>query len=55
MMATLAQGFERRIFHVDPDGYLEMDDLAFGSLATDLNPDVAYRRDLTGVADRTLG
>ncbi|HEY0693981.1 MAG TPA: SMI1/KNR4 family protein [Kribbella sp.] len=47
MMATLAQGFARGIFTVDPDGYLEMDDLVFGELATETNPDVAYWRELT--------
>lgn len=46
MFATLAQGYERGTFYLDPDGYLEMDDLAFGDLATELNPDVAYWRDL---------
>jgi len=47
MMATVAQGFERGIFYVDPNGYLEMDDLVFGGLATEMNPDVAYWRELT--------
>ena len=47
MMATLTQGFARGIFTVDPDGYLEMDDLVFGELATELNPDVPYWRELT--------
>lgn len=46
MMATLAAGFQREIFYVDPDGYLEMDDLVFGELATEMNPDVAYWREL---------
>lgn len=47
MMATLAQGFERGIFYVDPSGYLEMDDLVFGGLATEMNPGIAYWRELT--------
>ena len=47
MLATLAAGFERGIFYVDPSGYLEMDDLVFGGLATELNPDVTYWRELT--------
>ncbi len=47
MMATLAQGFERGVFYVDPNGYLEMDDMVFGGLATEMNPDVAYWRELT--------
>lgn len=46
MLATLAAGFERGIFYVDHNGYLEMDDLVFGGLATELNPDVAYWREL---------
>lgn len=47
MMTTLAQGFERSIFFVDHRGYLEMDDLAFDALATEMNPDAAYWRELT--------
>lgn len=47
MLATLAAGFERGIFYVDPSGYLEMDDLVFGGLASELNPGVAYWRALT--------
>lgn len=47
MMVTLAQGFERGVFYVDPNGYLEMDDMVFGTLAMELNPDVAYWRELT--------
>jgi hypothetical protein len=47
MLATLAAGFERGIFYVDRKGYLEMDDLVFGGLATELNPDVTYWRELT--------
>ena len=45
MLATVAHGFERGTFFVDPDGYLEMDDLAFGALAAELNPDVEWWRD----------
>jgi hypothetical protein len=45
MLVTLAQAFERGIFFVDPSGYLEMDDLVFGELAAELNPDVAWWRD----------
>lgn len=47
MMATLAEGFHREVFYVDDRGYLEMDDLVFGALATEMNPDVTYWRDLT--------
>ena len=45
MLATVAQGFERGTFFVDPDGYLEMDDLAFGALAAELNPAGEWWRD----------
>lgn len=47
MMATLAQGFARGIVCLDPNGYLERDDMVFGRLATDMNPDIAYWRELT--------
>lgn len=47
MMTTLARGFERGIFYVDPQGYLEMDDVVFGRLAMEMNPDIAYWRELT--------
>jgi hypothetical protein len=47
MMTTLSQGFQRGIFFVDPSGYLEMDDLAFGALAAEMHPDVHYWRELT--------
>jgi hypothetical protein len=42
MFTTLAQGFERGIFFVDPRGYMEMDDGVFDALATELNPQVEY-------------
>ena len=45
MVSTLAQAFEREIFFVDQHGYLDMDDLIFGSLAAKLNPDVAWWAD----------
>jgi hypothetical protein len=45
MLATLAQAFERQVFFVDPSGYLEMDDLVFGELAAELNPDVDWWRE----------
>lgn len=44
MLMTLAAAFERGIFFVDPKGYLEMDDLVFGTLAAELNPDVDWWR-----------
>lgn len=45
MVSTLAQAFEREIFFVHQNGYLDMDDLVFGSLAAELNPDVAWWTD----------
>lgn len=44
MLATLAAAFERNIFFVSANGYLEMDDLAFGGLASELNADVDWWR-----------
>ncbi|MBE1605678.1 hypothetical protein [Actinopolymorpha pittospori] len=45
LLTTLAEAFERGVFFVDPNGYLEMDDVVFGELATELNPDVGWWRD----------
>lgn len=45
LLTTLAEAFERDIFFVDPSGYLEMDDVAFGELAAELNPDVGWWRE----------
>lgn len=45
LLATLAAAFDRGIFFVDPSGYLEMDDLVFAGVASELNPDVAWWRD----------
>lgn len=45
LLATLSAAFDRGIFFVDPDGYLEMDDFVFGELAAELNPDVDWWRD----------
>lgn len=42
MLGTLVQAFERGVFFVDPSGYLEMDDLVFGALATEVNPHIAW-------------
>ena len=42
MLRTLVQAFERRTFFVDAGGYLEMDDLAFGTLAAELNPHISW-------------
>lgn len=44
LLATLAAAFARGVFFVDPHGYLEMDDLTFGELAAELNPDVGWWR-----------
>ena len=38
MMVTVATGFDRGVFFVDPEGYLEMDDLAFAAIAAEFNP-----------------
>lgn len=40
MLVTLAAAFDRGIFFVDPNGYLEMNDAVFGELAADMNQDV---------------
>lgn len=42
MLTTIAAGYERRIFFIDDNGYLEMDDLAFASMAAELNPGVPW-------------
>ena len=44
MLTTLAVAFERGIFFVDANGYLEMNDLDFGTLAAELNNDVDWWR-----------
>ena len=44
LLRTVGEAFERAVFFVDPNGYLEMDDLAFGDLAAELNPDVSWWR-----------
>jgi hypothetical protein len=44
LLRTLAEAFEREVFFVDPNGYMEMDDLVFGDLAAELNPDVSWWR-----------
>lgn len=40
MMTTLAAGFDRGVFYVDPHGSLEMDDVRFAALAKEVNPSV---------------
>jgi len=45
MVDTLAAAFDRGVFFVDGDGYLEMDDLRFASVAAELNPGVSWWTD----------
>lgn len=45
MAATLAAAFDRDIFFVDSNGYLEMNDMAFAAVAAELNPLIAYWTD----------
>ncbi|MFV0462664.1 MAG: hypothetical protein ACK5MP_05635 [Nostocoides sp.] len=45
MMVTVAAGFDRGVFFVDPEGYLEMDDLVFAAVAAELNPRVPWWTD----------
>lgn len=45
LLTTLAEAFERGVFFVDANGYLEVDDHMFGELAAELNPDVDWWRD----------
>lgn len=42
MLKTVLAGSERKVFFVDPNGYLEMDDLAFATLSGELNPRVPW-------------
>lgn len=42
MLGTLAAAFERSIFVVDSNGYMDMDDIAFHRLAAELNPEVEW-------------
>jgi hypothetical protein len=42
MLATIAAGFERGLFFIDGSGYLEMDDLAYVALATELDSRVPW-------------
>lgn len=45
LLMTVATAFDRGVIFVDPSGYLEMDDLVFGELAAELNPDIGWWRD----------
>jgi len=45
LLTTLVEAFDRGVIFVDPDGYLEMDDLVFADLAAELNPDVQWWRE----------
>jgi len=42
MLTTVMADFERTVFFVDGDGYLEMDELAFAVVAAELNPHVPW-------------
>jgi len=42
MTSTLAAAFEQGVIFVDLNGYLEMHDLRFASLAAELNPGVPW-------------
>lgn len=42
MMATLAAAFDRGVFFVDSNGYLEMDDLEFAGVAAEINPYIPW-------------
>lgn len=44
MLNTVAEGFGRGVFYVDPEGYLEMNDLPFANLAAETNPSIAWWR-----------
>lgn len=43
--ATIAACFDDGIFFVDPSGYLEMDDVAFGTVAGRVDPTVSWWND----------
>lgn len=45
MVHTLAAAYERDVFFVDEQGYLEMDDDAFAEVAAELNPSVPWWTD----------
>lgn len=42
MLATFAAAYERGVFFVDGEGYLETDDNAYAALAAELNPHVSW-------------
>lgn len=45
MLATFAAAFDRGIFYMDGNGFLEEDSGAFATLAAELNPSVGWWRD----------
>jgi hypothetical protein len=45
MLATYAAAFQRGVFHIDRDGFFNLDYDAFAQLAADLNPTVPWWRD----------
>lgn len=42
LIETLAVAFDRGVFFVDDEGYLEVDDPAFATVAAEINPDVDW-------------
>ena len=42
MLETIGEGFNRKIYFVDSDGCLDMDDAAFAELAAEMNPKVKW-------------
>ena len=42
MLRTVGEGFSRGVFFADTSGHLEMDDLAFAALASELNPAIRW-------------
>ncbi len=42
LFETVAAGFERGLLFVDESGHFEMDDLAFGDLAAEINPNIPW-------------
>lgn len=42
MFETFSAAFDRKIFYVEGNGYLEMDDSAYATVAKQLNPAVRW-------------
>ncbi|WP_406830503.1 SMI1/KNR4 family protein [Pedococcus sp. KACC 23699] len=45
LLNTVAAAYLERVYFIDEDGYLEMDDSVFSEVARRLNPDVAWWQD----------